>query len=137
MFPPPRPWKQIGPVEPEREYVAFTSRFFMRSPLTVPSFVRYGSAIGKQIDSTPGVIGWSLWANLRKLEFHTLSAWEDAESLRAFVSAGAHGGGVEKFAGVMRRDSIFVQYGVLGKNLPLAWDDAIARQEAQLARAGS
>jgi hypothetical protein len=47
--------------------------------------MRQGSKIIKQLEGVPGLVGWSLGADLAKLEFHTLSAWEDTESLRAFL----------------------------------------------------
>lgn len=128
VFPPPRPWKEIASVDPEREYLAFTSRFFLRSPLRVPAFMRQGSKIMQQADAAAGIIGWSLGANLPRLEFYTLSAWEDADSLQAFIRAGDHGQALQKFARDMRRDSIFVQFTVTGKDLPLSWSDAVARQ---------
>jgi hypothetical protein len=86
--------------------------------------------IMKQVDAAPGVVGWSLGANLLKLEFYTLSAWEDVESLHAFVRAGDHGAALARFEKDMRTPSIFVQFKVLGKDLPLIWKDAIARQQA-------
>jgi heme-degrading monooxygenase HmoA len=49
--------------------------------------MRQSSKIMKQLEGVPGLVGWSLGADLAKLEFHTLSAWEDAESLRAFTSS--------------------------------------------------
>jgi hypothetical protein len=39
MFPPPRPWNQRTSVEPQREYLAFTSRFFLKSLRRVPAFL--------------------------------------------------------------------------------------------------
>jgi hypothetical protein len=129
MLPPRRPWRQVASVDPDREYVAFTSRFFLRSPLRAPSFIRQSLRIMRQADAAPGVVGWSLGANLPKLEFFTLSAWEDAASLRAFIGAGDHGAALQKFAHDMRRDSIFVQFQVIGRDLPLAWRDAVARQD--------
>ena len=136
MFPPPRKWKQVGTVDPEREYVAFTSRFYLRSPLRVPAFLRQSSQIEKQVDAAPGIVGWSLGANLLTLEFYTLSAWENVESLRTFIASSAHGQARSKFAGDMRADSIFVQFTVSGSELPLTWADAIARQKTRLAAAG-
>src|SRR5437868_6392880 len=73
MFPPPRPWQQIADVVPEREYVAFTSRFFLRSPLRLPAFMAQGQKIAKQVTEARGIVGWSLGANLPTLEFYTLS----------------------------------------------------------------
>lgn len=128
MLPRPRPWKQISAVEPDREYVAFTSRFFLKSPLVLPAWLAAGAKIMEQVDAAPGIVGWSLGANLPTLEFFTLSAWEDAASLRAFVRTAAHGAATTRFERARRRESIFVQFPVLGRELPLRWDDAISRQ---------
>jgi heme-degrading monooxygenase HmoA len=83
----------------------------------------------KQANTAPGIIGWSLGSNLFKLEFHTLSVWEDAESLRRFVREGNHQAALGEFEQDTRRKSIFVYYKVMGRNLPVTWKDAIARQE--------
>jgi heme-degrading monooxygenase HmoA len=58
----------------------------------------------KQLEGVPGLVGWSLGADLAKLEFHTLSAWEDTESLRAFTTSAAHGQALAKFEGDMRAE---------------------------------
>lgn len=39
MFPPPQPWKQLAAVDPDQEYLAFTSRFALRSVLRAPAFM--------------------------------------------------------------------------------------------------
>ena len=131
MFPPPIPWKPRAVVDPEREYVAFTSRFFMKSIRRVPAFVARSIRIMKQANVAPGIIGWSLGSDLFKLEFHTLSVWEDADSLRRFVRDGDHQAAIEEFEQDVRRKSIFVYYKVMGRDLPVTWKDAIARQERQ------
>jgi hypothetical protein len=131
MFPPPSPWKARGSVDPQREYVAFTSRFFLKSFRRVPAFIRSAFRIMKQADAAPGIIGWSLGYNLFTLEFHTLSAWEDAASLRQFVRDGGHLAALGAHEDDMRRKTIFVYYKVLGSEVPLKWKDAIARQESQ------
>lgn len=131
MFPPPMPWKPRAAVDPNREYVAFTSRFFLKSVRRLPAFMASSRRIMKQANKAPGVIGWSLGMDLFKLEFYTLSAWEDADSLRRFVQEGDHGGALQAFARGMRRKSIFVYYKVLGRDLPLTWKDAVARQRRQ------
>ena len=128
MFPPPTRWKQRAAVDPEREYVAFTSCFFLNSVRRVPAFVARSRHIMKQVDTAPGVVGWSLGGNLFKLEFYTLSAWLDAESLRRFVRDDNHLVALHEFERDLRRKSIFVYYKVLGRELPLSWKDALARQ---------
>ena len=131
MFPPPVPWRQRAAVDPQREYVAFTSRFFLKSLRRVPAFLASSIRIMKQANVAPGIVGWSLGTDLFRLEFHTLSAWEDAESLRRFVRDGSHKVALEAFERDVRRKSIFVYYRLLGRDLPLTWRDAIARQERQ------
>ena len=129
MFPPPTPWKQSTAVNPTQEYVAFTSRFSLRSVFRVPAFFRRAMKIMKQADAASGIVGWSLGGNLFKLEFYTLSAWQDAASLRRFVRDGDHLASLAEFEHDMRRKSIFVYYTVAGRDLPLSWKEALARQE--------
>jgi quinol monooxygenase YgiN len=114
MFPPPTPWKAFGEVDPDREYLGFTSRFFLASIRSVPGFVAHSQRIKKQANAAPGVVGWSLAADLLKLEFHTLSVWESESQLRAFVAQAHHNDAMAKFAGSMRRESILVYFPVLG-----------------------
>ncbi|HXS06226.1 MAG TPA: hypothetical protein VN723_05495 [Rhizomicrobium sp.] len=131
MFPPPQPWKQRTSVDPQREYLAFTSCFYLKSFRRVPAFLATSFAIMKQANAAPGAVGWSLGLNLFSLEFHTLSAWEDAPSLRRFIHAGPHGGALRLHKNDMRRKSTLVYFKVLGRELPLTWKDAFARQERQ------
>src|SRR5262245_5579379 len=91
--------------------------------------------IMKQANAAPGIVGWSLGGDLFKLEFYTLSVWENDDSLRRFVREGDHRAAVEEFERDVRRKSILVYYKVLGQELPLTWKDAIARQERSDARA--
>jgi hypothetical protein len=136
MFPPHQPWKQIATVEPEREYVAFTSRFFLRSPIRVPAFLRQSIRIMKQAKAAPGIVGWSLGSNLMKLEFYTLSAWEDDSSLRTFIRSADHGTASIQLKNDMRAASVFVHFKVLGKDLPLKWTEAVAMQNRRLRERG-
>jgi heme-degrading monooxygenase HmoA len=134
-FPPPTPWKPRATVDPAREYVAFTSAFHLKSFRRVPAFMCRSLKIMKQVDAAPGIVGWSLGANVLKREFYTLSVWRDAESLRRFVRAGAHLASAAEFEHDMRRPSIFVYYKLLGRDLPPSWNDAFARQREQDGRA--
>jgi hypothetical protein len=127
-FPPPTPWKPRAAVNPAREYVAFTSTFHLKSLRRVPAFIRRSRKIMKQADDASGIVGWSLGANIFKLEFYTLSVWQDAESLRHFVRDGDHFAALAEFDRDMRRKSIFVQYKLFGRDVPPSWKDALARQ---------
>jgi hypothetical protein len=134
MFPPPQPWKQLATIDPDRTYVAFTSRFAMRSPLRVPAFIGASLGIMKQVESAPGAVGYSLGAHLPGLNFYTLSAWEDDESLRAFSRALQHGQALRTFHRDMREPSPFIRWSVRGADLPLAWSDALSRMATHDAR---
>ena len=129
FFPPASRWKQVSAVDPDREYVAFTSRFFLKSPRRVVRFLSRAGPIEKQVASATGIVGWSLAANLFKLEFYTLSAWEDAGSLDLFARDAEHRAVMDEFKGDLRRESMFVQYSVRGRDLPLAWKEAVRRQK--------
>ena len=134
VFPPPQPWKQLRPADPEREYVAFTSHFPVKSWQHVLPFFLWSLRIGKQANAAPGAMGWSLGANLATKDFFTLSAWEDGASLHAFVQSGEHAAAMKRFEGIMRQRSLLLRYAVVGRDLPLTWDDALARQREALRR---
>jgi hypothetical protein len=134
LLPPPKPWQQVAAIEPDREYVAFTSRFFMRSPGRVLKFLSRTGPVESQLREARGLVGWSLGANLLRLEFYTLSAWEDLESLMQFAHEAEHGAVVREFAGDMRRESLFVHYTVKGRELPLSWKEAVKRQNAMASK---
>ena len=128
MFPPPQPWKQRTSVDSQREYLAFTSCIYLKSFRRVPAFLVSSFAIKKQANAAPGIVGWALAADLPRLEFHTLSAWEDAPSLRRFIQDGAHGRTMHGYKTDMRRKTALVYFKLLGRDFPLTWSDAIARQ---------
>lgn len=127
MFPPPQPWKQLAPVDPDRQYLAFTSRFALRSVLRVPAFMAAALRIMRQVETAPGVVGYSLGSHLPDLAFYTLSAWQDEEALRAFSRGLHHGEALRAFHRDMRAPSPFIRWRVRGAELPLLWDDALER----------
>jgi hypothetical protein len=85
----------------------------------------------KQANMAPGIVGWAMAADLLPLEFHNLSAWNDGQSLRRFVQEGAHATAFHAHKADLRAKTTFVYFKVLGRDLPLTWKDAIARQERQ------
>ena len=111
--------------------MAFTSRFFLKSPLRAAPFLARSLKIMKQATLAPGIVGWSLGFNLLTLEFYTLSAWEDDASLKALIKSAEHAAALKQFEHDLRQNSIFVRYRVLGRDLPLTWPDAIERQKVR------
>jgi hypothetical protein len=127
VFPPPQPWKQLAAIDPDQEYLAFTSRFALRSFLRAPAFMGASFGIMKQVEAAPGVLGYSLGGHLPGLSFYTLSAWQDDDSLRAFSRALQHGQALKTFHRDMRAPSPFIRWKVRGRDLPLRWADALER----------
>ena len=76
--------------------------------------------IRRQLAASPGLVGYSLLAELGAKTFWTVSMWEDEASLRAFAAAEPH-------RSVMRRvparmgESAFRTFAVTGRELPLTW----------------
>ncbi len=133
MFPPPSPWKRLAKPDPEHEYVAFFSMFPMRSVRFVPGFLRRVGQVRGQLGTTPGVVGYSFGARFPFRKFYTLSAWEDRESLEAFTHAGRHGEAYAAEPAHLSGPSTFISWTVKGKDLPLRWEDALAREKARAA----
>lgn len=131
MFPPPSPWSQRSVVDPGREYIAFTSAFHLQSLLRVPAFIRRANKIMKQVDASPGIVGWSLGFNLFTLDFYTLSVWQDNDSLRRFVREGDHLTSLSEFEHDMRKPSTFVHFKLSGRDVPVKWKDALGRLRAR------
>jgi hypothetical protein len=74
-----------------------------------------GRKIMKQLDTAPGLIGWSLAAKPADARvLHALRVG-DAASLRA----SPHGEALTRLKQAMRRESVFVQFTVQGRDLPL------------------
>ena len=136
MFPPPQPWKQLAPIQPHQEYLAFTSRFALRSVWRLPAFMGASFGIMKQIEAAPGAVGYSLGSHLPGLNFYTLSAWIDEESLRAFSRAFQHGNALRAFHRDMRSPSPFIRWHVRGRDLPLHWPAALERMQRHDAQQG-
>lgn len=133
MFPPPRPWKQVVPqVDPEREYVAFASRFYLKSLRRVPGFMLHSLRVMKQLDRSPGIVAWAMAADIPKLQFHTISVWANAEDLRNFNHAGDHEVALTRFADAMKVKGTFSLYQVRGRDLPISWPDVIAHIDRQV-----
>ena len=108
--------------EAGREYVAVVTYLPMKRALTLGRWARSIRSVQKQLDETAGLIGYSLRVNPFRLEFWTLSVWEDEERLRGFVNNVPH-------VDVTRR---------FGSKLPgfsvRQWTVSVQRRVAELAR---
>ncbi len=92
----------------------------------MPLFFFYTVQVKKQVASAQGVLGYSLFARPLRKRFWTLSAWENAEALQAFVQNPPHVCIMNALTPRMDKTR-FVQWTVKGSQLPLRWDDALRR----------
>ncbi|MGY1712578.1 DUF3291 domain-containing protein [Geodermatophilus sp. SYSU D00758] len=123
---PTTPWRSAATPEPATDYVVLASRLPLRSITRVPWFTGLTVSVVRQLERTPGLVGYSLRAQPLAKTFWTLSAWEDHEALGAFVRELPHRAVMGKLRPHMGATR-FVSWTVPGSELPISWDDATAR----------
>ena len=123
---PPSPWVTLAPARPERDYLVMLSYLPLARFRKLPAFFGYVQAIRAQLQETQGVLGYSLLARILRLQFWTLSAWEDRAALDAFVRADSHVTVMSALHGHMG-PTRFIEWRVSGASLPPLWTDAMAR----------
>lgn len=119
-------WKAFTEAQPDKEYLALLSYLPLKKFSAIPRFLKYTRAIERQLETAAGLIGYSVRAQLLSKTFWTLSAWEDAGALRAFVEQMPHSEVMVKLLPVMSQTR-FLQWPVTGSALPLDWREAHAR----------
>lgn len=120
------PWRSFSAVEPNREYLVMASRLPLVSHRTIPKFMRLTLAVARQLQRTPGLVGYSLLAQPVAKTFWTLSAWQDQHALAAFTRAMPHLHVMKDLRPHMTTTK-FTRWTVPGSSLPVTWADAIAR----------
>jgi quinol monooxygenase YgiN len=123
------PWQSVHAANDRRQYLALLTYLPLKRYRKMWMFSRHVRAIRRQLAGTPGLIGYSLRAKLLRHRFWTLSVWEDEAALTAFVGNEPH----RKTMGSVRPlmdTPAFVQWEILGSNVPPSWDEAIHRSAA-------
>lgn len=123
---PASPWRRFGFPDPNADVPVLLSYLPLKSYWRVPPFFLYTMQVMKQLASAQGVLGYSLLARPWRKQFWTLSAWENAEALQAFVQHPPHVRIMEALTPHMNRTK-FVRWTVKGSQLPLRWDEALRR----------
>lgn len=123
---PEMPWKQISEPDGGRDYLALVTYLPLQRRRRFPSFVRSIQAVRGQLKDAPGLVGYSLKAKPLKLDFWTLSVWEDEGALQAFVPQNPHAGAMRLFGGGMANFRI-ERWTLAGTAVPPTWRDALAR----------
>jgi hypothetical protein len=123
------PWKALVSADRNGEYVALLTYLPLRKYRTIPSFFWHTFQIQRQLNETPGAIGYSLRAKPLSRTFWTLSVWENERALMNFVAKVPHVDVMKALAPHMGATR-FTRWKVPGSAMPLNWDDAI-RQASQ------
>jgi heme-degrading monooxygenase HmoA len=97
------------------------------------TFSRYVRRIRRQLAETPGLIGYSMRANLFRHRFWTLSVWEDEMALMAFVEKDPHRTTMGALQPHMDATG-FIRWKIAGPDVPPSWDDAMRRSASKSAR---
>jgi heme-degrading monooxygenase HmoA len=118
---PALPWVERQPIDPSRVYISMASRLPLRSHRFVAMFLWDTLNIRKQLASTPGLVGYALYAQLGHKTFWTFSLWEDQVSLDSFASSDPHQALTQRLRGRMG-ESRFKFDQVRGADVPLDWD---------------
>jgi heme-degrading monooxygenase HmoA len=119
------PWQEITKPDADREYLALLTFLPLKGFRGTFALIRRDREVAAQLHDTPGVIGFSFRALLLRHRFWTLSAWEDEESLMAFVGKPPHRDAMEALGPHMAETS-FTRWKVPGSEIPLNWDRALA-----------
>lgn len=127
------PWKPRSVAERGREYLGMVSYFRLRGTRVLPAFALNMLRIERQLDRSEGHVGHSGGARLRRLEFWSVSVWEDEEALQGFLHARPH---VVEVMRVMRPAVVrseFVRWLVDGSSVPPDPEEAEKRLRLALA----
>jgi len=97
------------------------SRLPLVSHRTIPRFLRLTLAVARQLQHSPGLVGYSLLAQPIAKTFWTLSAWQDQHAPTTFTRARPHLQVMKDLRPHMMSTSRFIRWAVLGSSLPVNW----------------
>ena len=125
---PTKPWVTVHRPDPAQEYLVLLSELPLRRWRDLGAFLCYTWRIQGQLRRTPGVLGYSLLARIRKRQFWTLSVWEGEAALHQFVVENPHGHVMTALQGKMDQTH-FMRWSMRGSEFPPRWQDALARRD--------
>ena len=123
---PASPWRSLSTPDPDAELLVLRTFLPLSRLSQLPRFLRYVVRITRQLETANGLAGYTLLARPLRSRYWTLSAWESAEALGAFVHAEPHASAMRELPQTLRGFET-VRWTVKASELPLSWDDALAR----------
>jgi len=111
-------WATQQEIDRERQYTAMASRLPLKSYASIPGFTRDTMRIRRQLAHSPGLVGYTLNAQLLAKTFWTFSVWETDGALRAFAGNDPHRSIIERLRPRMEKTR-FEFFSVPGSELPM------------------
>ena len=87
---PPLPWRATTAVDPDVSYVVTITRLPLRRHTRIPAVMRATWQIVLDLARSDALVGYSLKADLIRKTFSTISVWDSADSLHAFIRFEVH-----------------------------------------------
>jgi hypothetical protein len=123
-----KPWVTFRQPDQNREYLVLLTALPLTRFRDLGRFLLYTFRIQGQVRQTPGLLGYSLGAQVLKREFWTLSVWGGEAALREFVIEHPHSQVMRALQGKMG-ETRFVRWHLRGAELPPQWEDAFTRRD--------
>src|ERR1700680_2325863 len=117
-------WRSYKKVDPEKEYIVQITYLPIKSFWKVIKFLRLTRQIQRQLETSPGLIGYSLQTKIIAHRFWTLSAWESQKDISNFVVKIPHLKVMQDLKNDMGQTK-FSKWPVMGSSLPVDWDEAM------------
>ncbi len=132
---PALPWRSFRKAEPDRDYLVLLSALPLKSYLALPRFLRFTRQVQRQLNTAPGLLGYSLLARLGRKQFWTLSVWEDEQALGEFVETVPHRTVMTALQSDMG-ETQFLRWTIRGDAYPPSWKLALTRAVQQSQEGG-
>ena len=128
---PETPWVSPYKIEPDyaKDYLAVITYLPLKSYLSFPSFFKHTQLIQNQLHKSHGVVGFKLRADILTKKAYTISVWEDAKSLKNFITSGAHKDIMSQVPDYLGKHRKFVTVFIKGSEFPSSWDWAMKMLE--------
>ncbi|CAN5580225.1 hypothetical protein BH24ACT13_BH24ACT13_08390 [soil metagenome] len=122
------PWKQLGDPDPAHEYLIVLTYLPVKRLYHLPRFFFYTRMVQRQLDAAPtGLAGYSMAARPFRSRYWTLTAWDDAVAVGAFISKPPHRNAMKHTTSLATFRSI--RWVLPGHALPPTWGDALTRAQ--------
>ena len=120
------PWKSMKAIEPDREYLVLASSIPALSRSSTGRMFRGAREVRQQLESTEGIVGFSLLARPLRKQYATLSVWLDEHALATFAQASPHRELMAKLSPEMGPTK-FVRWTINGADGRPRWGEALRR----------